>query len=103
MEPLNYQTQTPPQAPIATPAPKKLRSHAFLLTLITLMILSLIVWAYFLYCVPQNADNDDTIYSTPVVHHTQPTESTSSIEADLNAAGTVDNSKDLNDIDQAFQ
>ena len=75
------------------------RGHAFLITLFVLMLFSLLVWGYFLYIVPDT--NDDMSYYTPT-HKTQST-STSSLDSDVYNAGIIDNSGDINVINQSFQ
>lgn len=96
METLKYKTAERPQ-PIE---PKQeVRGHAFLLTLLALMATSLVVWAYFLYFVPELylEDIQDSFVPSASQANVQ-----SSLEADLNAAGSINNASEIDDIDQAF-
>jgi hypothetical protein len=97
MQPLNYQTTSKTTAPLMPKKPA--RGHGFLISLVTLMVVSLGVWGYFVYLSPSDDSDSDSYATAPAPQHVD----TASLDSDLNAAGTIDNSNDLKDIDQAFK
>jgi len=100
MEPLNYQPVTTATPIAATPVAPP-RGHGFLITLLILLVVTLGVWGYFMYFAPDEYI-DDSQYVAPIQNRNVQ-QNTTSIEADLEAAGSIDNSDDIKDIDSAFQ
>ncbi len=88
-----------------TSTPKKIsekeRGPGFLLTLLSLMAVSLGVWAYFLYFTPlADVEFDDSFIP---IRHGMKANILDAIDTDLESAGSIDNSSDISAIEDAFR